>query len=171
VRLEANGESQIQSFKIKKDKRVNAKKKDLRTQFALLMQVRDKLTETHQAIGKLRRVRDQVNGWSERTDSEAIKQEAETISTQLGEIEDVLIQKDAGNARALPHGLNDVLGGLGPQVAQADAAPTAQMQEVYAKVAAEIDQQLARLEDVLQEQVAAYSHRIDQLQLPAVAAD
>jgi len=47
--------------------RVEATQADLEEQFRLLLAVRDQLSETNDAINGLRDVRDQVNGWKERT--------------------------------------------------------------------------------------------------------
>ena len=81
-------------FEIQKDPRVSATQKDLEAQFELLLRVRDKLSETHDAINMLRNIRQQAEDWvrrsSERQDHEAIVASAMSIKEKLAPIEDEL---------------------------------------------------------------------------------
>lgn len=54
------------NFEIKEDPRSTASSEDLQAQFEFLVNVRDKLTQTHKTIKKLRDVRNQLNSWQAR---------------------------------------------------------------------------------------------------------
>jgi photosystem II stability/assembly factor-like uncharacterized protein len=54
------------NFEIVRDPRSTASPEDLQAQFDFLIGVRDKLTETHKTIKKLRDVRNQLNSWQAR---------------------------------------------------------------------------------------------------------
>ena len=52
---------------IRPDPRVSVGQADLEAQFALLVQIRDKLSETHDAINQMHNIRQQVEEWVQRT--------------------------------------------------------------------------------------------------------
>ena len=54
------------TFSILKDPRSSATQEDLKAQFEFLMSVREKLSETHKSIGRLRDVRQQIQALSNR---------------------------------------------------------------------------------------------------------
>src|SRR4029453_3585754 len=58
--LTAGGQSSREAFEVGKDPRTAASPADLQKQFELLLQIRDKLTETHDGIKRIRNVRDQI---------------------------------------------------------------------------------------------------------------
>ena len=57
VQLNVNGEISAQRFEVRMDPRIASTAEDLEAQFNLLMQIRDKLSTTHNAINKLRSMR------------------------------------------------------------------------------------------------------------------
>ena len=65
VTLQVGDDSQTQTFRIVKDPRVEASQEDLDAQFQFLIQIRDKVSETHDGINQLRRVRQQVESVGE----------------------------------------------------------------------------------------------------------
>ena len=66
VRLTAAGQTQTQPFEVRKDPRLATSDADLAKQQDLLLKIRDELTATHDAIGRLRDVRDQAKTVAER---------------------------------------------------------------------------------------------------------
>jgi hypothetical protein len=61
TRLSTSNWSQTQSFEVKKDPRLSTTPEDIRAQFDLAIQVRDKFTEVHRAISEIRNVRSQID--------------------------------------------------------------------------------------------------------------
>ena len=61
VQLNVNGEISAQRFEIRMDPRITSTQGDLKAQFDLLIQIRNKLSETHDSINKLRSIRKKLD--------------------------------------------------------------------------------------------------------------
>ena len=148
AQLKVGEQTHTQTFEICKDPRVTASQADLDAQFELWSQVRDKLSETHEAINRLRRIQRQVNEWKKRADAkedtntEAICEAAEALQEKLKAIEGELIQTGAdtiGDRLRLPTMLIGKLAGLVSVVSVADFAPPKQAYELFEDLSSQID--------------------------------
>ena len=169
--------SEAIQFDIEKDPRVDATQADLQAQFDLLIQIRDRLSETNRAINTLRNVRDQTEEWVRRsrgsTAADAISGSAETIADKLERIEHPLIQVDYRGARErlhLPVKLNRKLAELMTVVASADFAPARQMVEVYEDVAARVTPYLDTLNEILETDVQEFINLVNEMEVPAIVS-
>ncbi len=176
VKLQVGEDTQTQSFRIIKDPRVSATNDDLQAQFQFLVQIRDRVSETHDGINQLRRVRQQVEQWVNRAEghpsAEAVGNAAESVREKLGQIEEQLIQSAYRGARDrldLPVRLNRKLAELTAVVAAADFAPPQQSYEVFGYLSGEIDQQLTALQQVIDDDVAQFANLVRDLDIPAIA--
>ena len=176
VTLQVGDDSQTQTFHIVKDPRVGASQEDLDAQFQFLIQIRDKVSETHDGINQLRRVRQQVGQWVSRAQghpsAETVGDAAELVKGKLGQIEDQLIQSAYRGARDrldLPVRLNRKLAELTAVVANADFAPPQQVYQVFDYLSADIDQQLVALQQVIDQDVAQFANLVRDLDIPAIA--
>ncbi|HUY99893.1 MAG TPA: hypothetical protein VMU89_06050, partial [Thermomicrobiaceae bacterium] len=140
-------------------------------------QVRDKLSETHQAINTIRRVKRQVEEWNERSGGQSSHDDlvaaGKTLVEKLQPIEEQLTQVKAKvreDTLNYPMMLNAKLGALMGVAASADSRPTRQMVEVYQSLAGQVDAQLAQLRSVVDEDLARYNRLIQEAGVPAVAA-
>src|SRR5581483_1376028 len=156
VRLTIGDQIYIESFEILKDPRVAATQEDLEAQFALRLRIRDKLSETHEAINTIRDIRQQAENWQGRTqkhqNAEAIGTAISALTENLSAIEEELIQVKAQTRQDtlnFPVKLNAKLAALSNTVASADAAPTRQMYELFEDLSARVDAQLTRLQNVI----------------------
>jgi photosystem II stability/assembly factor-like uncharacterized protein len=161
-----------ETFEVINDPRSPVGEADLEQQLVVLLQIRDKISELHNGITRLRSVRSQVKTWSERlADGSDAANSATSITEALDAIEDVLIVPGDHtdtfglNERAR---LNEKLASVISVMASADAKPTQQAMEVAAGYTEEIDAQLARLSSVLDDDVPAFNALVKQLDLPAV---
>jgi photosystem II stability/assembly factor-like uncharacterized protein len=177
VRLTVNGTEQTQTFHLVKDPRVAASQTDFEAQFALLLQIRDKLSATHDAVNSLRRVRQQVDEWTQRATghagAEAISQAAQTVKDKLAAVEDMLIQVNYKGARDrlnLPVKLNAKLAELPSVVAAADFAPPQQAYEVFNHLTEHIDQQLQDLRTIMDKDVVEFQRLLDAHKIPAIVS-
>jgi photosystem II stability/assembly factor-like uncharacterized protein len=179
VRLTVNGRTFTQPFTIVKDPRVAATQQDFDAQFQLALQLRDKLSETHEAINELRAIKRQVDEWLQRTKDqqglkvppERIAEAARRLKQRATAIEDELIQTKAkGQLDTInfPSKLNAKLAALTSVVMAADAAPPQQAYEVFKDISARIDAQLGRLEEVVRPEVVAFNRLIQQAEVPAI---
>jgi photosystem II stability/assembly factor-like uncharacterized protein len=175
VRLTVNGGSQTQSFEIVKDPRVDSTQEDFDAQLELLLRLRDKLSETHDNINKLRSVRTQVEEWARRAEgtasSEAIDAAANALKDKLSAIESELIQTDYKGARdrlTLPVKMNAKLAGLIPVVAAADFRPPEQAYQVFDTYVARLDEQFRTLDAVIDEDVSEFENLVHEMEVPAI---
>lgn len=175
VQLTVADQTLTEAFEVQKDPRVPATQEDLDSQFKLLLKVRDKLSETHDAINTLRNIRQQVEDWERRTrerkDHEAVSSAARSLKEKLSPIEDELTQsraKTRQDTMNFPAKLNGKLAWLAGVVASAQAAPTRQQYELYADLAGRIDVQIQRLQEIIDTDVAAFNGLMRESEMPAV---
>ena len=178
ARLTVNGKSQETDFEILKDPRTAGTREDIQAQFDFLVKVREKLTETHQAIKKIRTVREQVGkvtepmrgkeGFSEITDL------AKSIQDEMKKIEEALYQtKNRSNQDPLnfPVRLNNKLAALNSEASSADFRPNEQTLAVYKEISGKIDEELVKLKKVFGEQVPRFNELVKQKQVNALQVD
>ena len=177
AQLKVGDQTQTQTFEICKDPRVTTSQADFDAQFELWSQIRDKLSETNEAINRLRRIQRQANECKKRADTredtntEAICEAADALQEKLKAIEGELIQTGAdtiGDRLRMPTMLTGKLAGLTSVVAVADFAPPKQAYELFEELSSQIDAQLDQLKSVIEEDVAAFNNLINEASLPAV---
>ena len=178
AKLTVNGKTQETEFEILKDPRTTGTQEDIQAQFDFLINVREKLTETHQAIKKIRTVRDQVNKVTEpMRGKEGFKEITDLSKSMLEEmkrIEEALYQtKNRSNQDPLnfPVRLNNKLAALSSEASSSDFRPNAQTQAVYAEVTSQIDVQLGSLKKIFTEQVPKFNDLVRQKQVSALQVD
>jgi len=182
LRLRVGDQSYEQNFELRPDPRITAGPAELKAQFELWLKIRDKVSETHQAINQLRRVRQQIQNWvgylkeselKEKLESTSIKQAAEALQEKLTQIEKELIQTEAKTSSdrlRLPARLNAKLIALTGVVASADAAPPQQAYDVFDHLSAQVDAQLAQLKSLLETDLPDFNRLLQQAEVPAVVA-
>jgi hypothetical protein len=175
VRLTVGETTLEQPLSLRKDPRVAASDDDLREQFAFLLEIRDRLSETNDAIIKLRALREQVGVWESRAkdagNGEAVLEAGKTLRESLTEIEEELVQtrwKSSRDALTAPSKLNVRLATLLGVVGGADARPTQQSRDVFASVEERVDVQLARLTSLVDGEVPRFNALVRELDLPAL---
>ncbi len=175
VELDVGGDTQRASFEICTDPRLRATQADLQAQFDLLINIRDKISETHDAINRMDRVSQQAQEWIDKTEGQptgaAIAEAAKGLLDAVGTIEQELIEKriQAPHDRLhYPTRLNVKLAALTSVVASADTAPTQQAHDVFDEISARIDQQLERWKQLLANDVATFSQLVRNTDIPAI---
>ena len=175
ITLSAEGEVQTKSFQINKDPRIEASQADFDVQFETHMAIRDKLSETHDAINQIRNIRSQVEEWEQRAASrglsDAVASAAGPMKQKLESIEDELVQvkyKGARDRLNLPVKLNRQLAELVAVVASADYSPPQQVHDVFRDLSSRIDTQLTLLLDVVELDVANFIDLVNELEIPPI---
>jgi photosystem II stability/assembly factor-like uncharacterized protein len=145
ARLSAGGQQYERSFKIQRDPRIAATDDDLRAQFELMVQIRDRLSEVTDAVHRLRTARQQLE---QRAPADA---RAASVKEKLGAIEGALTRLlPAVNPMKLPQkALNNRLAALSGAVGQADARPTRQMYAVFEELSAGVAEQVRQLDEAI----------------------
>lgn len=175
VRLTVGETVLTQPFEIVNDPRVQTSPADLKAQFEQLQRVYSKISDVHRGVNLLRDVVAQTKNWSERLskreNGKAVVEAAEAMIKKLEEIEEVLIlpgeQADTFGLNRRVR-LNAKLATLIPILASADRAPTKQSGELFAVYAGQADEQLAKLQAILDSDLEAFNTLIQDANLPAV---
>jgi photosystem II stability/assembly factor-like uncharacterized protein len=175
VRLTADGQTHTQSFEIRKDPRLQTTQEEFDKQFALLLQIRDKLTETHNAVAQIRDVRRQLDDLlkriSDQPNAKPLVAAGGDLNRKLQTIEEALYQtKNQSSQDPLnyPIRLNNKLAALGSIVASADARPTEQSYALYEELAAQIDAQLRQLSRVMADDLKSFNALARSTDIPFV---
>ncbi len=126
-----------QPFRIYKDSRVPVSEADLQSQFDLLIKIRDTIEQTNAAVARIREARDRIPGSSAAKD--ALSSVEEQLTTILG----------PNPQKPPPTRLGPKLASLSEVVASGDFPPTTQACQVFDKVSAQVSEQLARLQKIL----------------------
>jgi photosystem II stability/assembly factor-like uncharacterized protein len=177
VRLTVLGKSYAAPVEIKADPRLKISQEDLAKQFDLLLKIRDKVTETDDAIIQIRDLRGQINAINTRLKndprSKVIADDGKALDKKMTVVEEALIQTKAKSGQDVlnfPVRLNNDLVALSGVVGSADSAPTKQSYEVFDMLSKEVDEQLAKWRAILSTDVAAYNNLVKQQEVPALMA-
>lgn len=158
VRLKVGEEIQEQNFEIKKDPRVESSIDDLQAQFDFLIDVRDKLSEAHQAVIDIRNTRKDLEYLKGKLGEK--EQYAEIISA-IGELDEKMtviennLHETRNEARQDPLNfgikLNNHLAFLATHEGGGDFRPTEQGLAFKEEVSAQIDKEINDLQKLMTE--------------------
>ncbi len=178
VRLTAGGKSQTQKFDVKKDPRLSTTDEQYAAQLELSLQLRDKLSQTNGAVVQVREIRKQVDELTARLKAEpqnaktkAVLEKADNLSADLTTIEEALYQtKNRASEDPLnfPVRLNNKLAALLSDIEASDSQPTQSQQQVFEDVATEVNAQLKKMKDVVDQQVPGLNKTVKDQDVPAV---
>ena len=175
VKLTVGDKSFSQSFEVTKDPRLDTTREDFQKQFDLLGKIRDKFNQTSEAVTRIRDVRKQVDDvvgrMKDQPNGKQVSDAARGLKEKIASIEEALYQtknQSSQDPLNFPIRLNNKLAALGGVVGSADAAPTAQCYVIYDELAAAIDTQLAKLDEVLRTDLAAFNKVVRDQDVPAV---
>ncbi len=178
AKMTVNGESKEVNFKIVADPRATATAADYQAQFNFLMECRDKLTETHDAIKEIRSVREQINMVSEKIKKEEnmedLVEKAKSINDQITKIEKELYQtnnKSRQDPLNYPIKLNNKLAHVARLVGGSNFKPTDQAVDFKEEVTSQIDEQLEMLNEVINSEVPDFNKMVKQKSINAVMLD
>ena len=177
VRLTVGDQVYSQHFQIHKNPHIHTSQRQLQEQFALLLAIRDKISELHTAINTMRAIRRQIDEWQQRAKGqpvyEALEKQGKTIKQQLTPIEDELFQskaKDQLDTLDYPMKLSAQLASLAEVVGSAATPPTRQAEQVFDEFSNRLATQVAKLQEVVNTSVADFNALIREANLPAIVA-
>ncbi|HYX26250.1 MAG TPA: hypothetical protein VFC23_19005, partial [Thermoanaerobaculia bacterium] len=175
VRLTAAGETLTEAFEIRKDPRSTSTQGDLEAQSRFLQEIRDKLTETHDAIRRIRDVRAQLKEVEKRLAKDEAQKPvvaaAKEIDKKMTEVEETLYQtknRSSEDPLNFPIKLDDKLNSVADSASLGDYRPTAQAVAVKNQITAEIDAQLARLRRIWETDLVRFNDLAKEKSVPAV---
>jgi photosystem II stability/assembly factor-like uncharacterized protein len=175
VRLTVQGKSYTAPLEIQPDPRLKISRQDLEKQFDLLIKIRDRVTQAHDAINQIRDIRSQITALNKRLEGQpqakTVADAGKQLDKKMTEVEEVLIQTKAKSNQDVlnyPIRLNNYLVALGGVVASADSAPTQASYDVFDMLSKQLDEQLAKWKQIVSNDVAAYNDVVKNQQVPAV---
>jgi iron-sulfur cluster repair protein YtfE (RIC family) len=168
ARLKVGDWTQTKSFHVLKDPILETTQADFEEQFRLLVEIREKINETHGALGKIRDLRQQVQDFVKRIakadqGEEDLIGEAETVVNNLTAIEVELNQTKSESRQDpinFPPKLDNQLVYLYGLVNGSDHKPTNGAVQRFNDLKAELASHLGRLEEVINTDVTAFNARI-----------
>jgi hypothetical protein len=176
AKLTVNGKSMETEFEIVKDPRTSGTISDIKSQFDFSIAVRDKLSDTHKAIKKIRTAREQINRVTEpmkgKDDMKEVTDMAKSILDDMKKIEEALYQtknRSGQDPLNFPVRLNNKLAALGAEVDGSDYKPTEQVKAVYNEITEKINDQLNQLNKVMTDKVPKFNELVKQKQVSAIS--
>lgn len=155
VRLSVDGQAYEQPFEIRKDPRVKASDADLRAQFDLMVDLRDRFSEVADTVIRIREVRAKLDGRrAELPEDSRVK--VDGILEQFRQIEGILTIWMGTEAHPMmwsSPGLTEKLSSLSRAVGAADAKPTKSMYAVFEDLSERFEVQRKRLNQVIEEEL------------------
>ncbi|HXG58751.1 MAG TPA: glycosyl hydrolase, partial [Thermoanaerobaculia bacterium] len=172
VRLTVGEETMTVPAELKADPRSSSTPADLKAQFDFLLAARDKLSEVHSQIEKIRNVRKQLTDLRTRwRDNKAIVDAAKALDRKMTAVEEALYQtknRSPQDPLNFPIRLNDKLAAVASSASYGDFAPTAQHRAVYQQLVGKIDEQLKTLDAIWKSDLPAFNALVRQQDVPAV---
>jgi photosystem II stability/assembly factor-like uncharacterized protein len=177
VRLVVDGETLETEFEVRKDPRVPATQADLDAQFALAMKVHQKLSETHESINAIRKLKKQLDLWDARAKEQGGQSRLLAASAGLrrraSAIEEELVQvkaKSRQDTLNYPAKLNAKIAGLLGSIGGADYAPTQGMRDVFDDLSRRADAQIRKWQAIVASEIPAFDRMVRSSSVPAVGA-
>jgi photosystem II stability/assembly factor-like uncharacterized protein len=173
VKLTVDGQTMTENFEIKADPRLPTTAADYAKQLDLSLKIRDKLSETHNAIIQIRDVKKQIDDLAKRVgpQSRPIADAANSLTRKLTEVEEALYQtknQSSQDPLNFPIRLNNKLAALMGVISRSETPPNDQSIEVYNELSGEIDAQLQKLSQIMKTEVPAFNQLVREQNIPAI---
>jgi hypothetical protein len=159
ARMTVGDWSQTVDLRVDPDPRDVATQDEMDERFTLAREVWRQLTRSHDAVARIRSIRQQVESAAGKTDDDEVTERAERLTAALGEIEDRLHQSEARSTQDVlnfPTRLDNQLLYLMSSVESAVGMPTEASQARYEELTAELDGIIADLDTLLSGELAAF---------------
>jgi photosystem II stability/assembly factor-like uncharacterized protein len=175
VKVTVDGKTQTQSFAVVKDPRFKTTSEDFNRQLALALQIRNKLSQTNQAVIDIREAKKQLGEyvalWKDVAAAKSVVQTAQDLTKKLSSVEEELYQvKNQAHEDPLnyPIRLNNRIAALLGVVEGTDTAPTRQSEAVNEELSTEVNVQLRAAQKLLTDDIAAFNKMVKDANIPAV---
>jgi photosystem II stability/assembly factor-like uncharacterized protein len=175
VKLTVDGSTMTETFVVIPDPRLTTTPADYAKQLELGLKIRDKLTETHNAIIQIRDVKKQVDDLVKRVsgqpNAKSIVDAGTALNRKLTEVEEALYQtknQSSQDPLNFPIRLNNKLAALMGVVTRSETPPNDQSYAVYDEVTGQIDGQLQKLGQIIRAEVPAFNQLVRDANIPAV---
>jgi hypothetical protein len=175
MKLNVGGKAQTAPLHIVMDPRVTATPDALQKQFDLNLQVRDRISQLHQAINEIRDVKSQIKNLRTKFENEprakSVLETADELNKKMSTVEEQLIQvnmKSSEGNLVFPNMLNERFDSFSHVIDGANAAPTQPQLDVFKMLSEQLEAQLQTWAQLKKDEVPKVGAAIKQLDLPAL---
>jgi photosystem II stability/assembly factor-like uncharacterized protein len=172
VRVTADGETQTQPFAIRREPHVlkDVTDQDLRDQFDLAIQIRDRVSMANEAVLLARGIKQQIQDRKSKLDPKqtaaikALDDLEKAVSDVEGEIYQVRLQSSQDPLN-FPIKLNNKIAALQGIVESADVKPTEQTYSMFRTLSNKLDEQLGRLDSAISTKMPPANQQLQRLKI------
>src|SRR3984893_1266736 len=175
VKLTVGGKSQTAPLHLGIDPRTKGAEAALQKQFALAVQVNDRISQLHQAINEIRDVKSQIQSLHKRFGDDpklkAALDAADSLDHKMSDAEQQLIQvnmKGSEGNLAFPSMLNERFDAFSHSIDFGDGEPTKSQLDVFQMLNGKLDEQLKKWSQIKTDDVPKVSALIKDANLPAL---
>ncbi len=174
VRMTVDGKTQTQSLVIKRNPLyADVSDADLQEQFALSLEIRDKVTEANNAVIRIRSVKRDVADRLTRSTDATLTEAGDRLTKNLSAIEEEIYQvrnQSGQDPLNFPIKINNRLASLLGIVSAGDGKPIANAVPIFTDLKAELKVQTDRLQRVMTTDLAAFNTEARRVGVDAVVA-
>ena len=134
---------------------------DLKEQFDLAIQIRDKVSEANNAVIRIRKIKDDVKDRLTKSQDAQLKTVGERLTASLGAVEQDIYQvknQSGQDPLNFPIKTNNRLASLLGMTLRGEGKPTANIYPIFDDLKKELKAELDRLEEVLGSDMAAFNN-------------
>jgi photosystem II stability/assembly factor-like uncharacterized protein len=174
VRLTADGKTVSQPLVVKRNPWHEATDADLQAQFALAIQLRDKVSEANNAVIQIRDVKRQVTDRLTKSQDPQLKAAGDKLDKDLSAVEEEIYQvrnQSGQDPLNFPIKINNRIASLLGVVSSADAKPIASAYPIFTDLNGELKVQTDRLMKALNADLPAFNVEAKRLGLEPIVAN
>jgi hypothetical protein len=175
VRVTADGEAQTQPFAIAREPHILAKvtDQDLREQFDLAMNVRNRVSSANDAVLLIRGIKQQIVDRKSKLDPKqaAVVRALDDLSQTIDAVENEIYQTKLQSSQDplnFPIKLNNKIAALQGVIESADVAPTEQTYSMFRTLGGKLDDQLGKLDAAVKTKLPAVNQQLQRQKLDAI---
>jgi hypothetical protein len=172
VRLTADNKTVTAPLIVKRNPWHAATDADLQAQFALGVQIRDKVSEANRSVIQIRDIKKQVADRLTKSQDPALKSAADKLDKDLSGVEGEIYQvknQSGQDPLNFPIKVNNRLASLLGVVTRADMKPIGNAQPIFSDLKSELKVQTDRLQQVLRTDLPAFNTEAKRLGLDVVS--
>jgi photosystem II stability/assembly factor-like uncharacterized protein len=176
LRMTVAGKTETAPLEVRLDPRLKVTPEDLKKQLELALQVRERLSQTDEAVNQIRDVRAQLEAlrrrWKDDPKAKEILDAAEAIGKKSTPVEEALVNKNikaTEDTLNYPVRIDNRLSTLADVIESADTAPTEASYAVLEDLTRQLETQLAAWKEIREKDLAALNELMRKQDIPAIA--
>jgi hypothetical protein len=178
VKVTADTDTETQSFAIRREPHIlgHVSDQDLREQFDLATNVRNKVTQANEAVLLIRGIKQQIADRKGKLDAKAapVARALDDLNQAIDAVENEIYQTKLQSSQDplnFPIKLNNKIAALQGVIESADTAPTEQAYSVFRTLGGRLDDQLAKLDAAVKTKLPQVNQQLQRQKLDPIKAE